>query len=126
LHLPHTSKFYDVMMDPVLRARLFERLDSTYQSEGLEFFAAVLERNRNVHLDKMAATRDILRTFVLNTAHREVNISSKEKDRLIEASLQEDTSPMLADDFFREPALEACRDVIMSGEFMSLLQEVGM
>jgi hypothetical protein len=93
LHMGHTHAFYEIMKDPALRSQLFDRLSKRYQSEGLEFFAAVIDRNR-LSQDKMAATREILRKYIVNDAPLEVNISSKQKDRIIAAVLQEDTSPM--------------------------------
>jgi hypothetical protein len=93
LHLGRTQALYGIMKDPALRARLFDRLGMQHQSEGLEFFAAVLDRNR-MSGDRMAATREIIRRYVVNGAPREISIAFAHKDWILTAAVQEDTSPM--------------------------------
>ena len=67
--------------------------------------------------ERAAATRTIVREFVLNDSKRQINIAGSERDRLIRACLEEDETKIGGDDFFRFPALDSCKELIASKEF---------
>ena len=118
------AQFYQAMKDKALRAILFSRLRKNYKSEGLEFFTCVLDRNRLESEDECAAaTRTIMREFVLNDAKRQVNIASEARDHLIRACMEEDNTQMMAPDFFAIPALESCKEIIASRDFAEFVRE---
>ena len=114
-------QFYEAMKDKALRAILMSRLRKSYRAEGLEFFVCVMERNRIDDLvERAAATRTIVREFLLNDAKRQVNVASMERDRIMRACLEEDETKITGDDFFRVPVLDSCKELIASKEFTDL------
>jgi len=119
--------FWEVMKDTKWRNVLQTKLRRDLHSEGLEFFICTLERNQIENpKDRVGATRTIIREFILNDARRQINISSSERDRILRAALAPDDLQIVDNDFFTKPALEACREIIVSKEFAEFLKEYQM
>ena len=116
-----SDDFYRVMENPRLSALLTQRLAHVYRSEGLEFFTAVLERNRTS--DRKTATKKIVRDFVLDNAPRQVNMSSEMRNAILKACLSDDDSQLCAEDLFKTPALQACAEIARSKEFDEFVKE---
>jgi len=116
--------FFKVMEDPALRDELRSRLSQRLRAEGLDFVCAVVERNRTVdRAERIAATKRVIRRFLLPEADDQINLSTQMNSAIYDACFAADEAAMCADDLFRGPVLESCKEILQSREFSEFVVE---
>ena len=125
----YEAYFLSVLTDPIKRNRFRERLAAPRRKEqGLDFFLAVIERDRGVSNtsgpDKCyEATLEVLREFILPDSPHRINLPAGMVMKLLSACLSQNRSFITSDDFFHEAAILSTSELQFSPDFANFMAE---